>query len=305
MTKTLSKYREFVQLKDLKSRTVNSYLANVRLLGEHFSCEPAILTEKQVRDYFLYLRQIKHYKPASMNQAKVAIRTFYHDHLKIGQWMVFDEIKIRRQEELPVILTQEEVRHLLSCVREERFRVFLTFVYSTGLRLSEAARVEVHDFVKDKNKLLVRFGKGGKQRYVPVAETTLTMLRNWWVLHKNPRFLFPAVGRNWRQYIKSLQLPDKDALYYAMGKTDTFMSISTVQNAMRWALHDSGIQKKVSVHTLRHCYATHLLESGVSIRYISKYLGHASLNQTLVYAHLTSASEAQTHAALGDLLKDL
>ena len=241
-----------------------------------------------------------------MNQAKVALRVYYRDFLRMKPaWRVFDEVIVRHRESLPLILSREEVRHLLSHVSEPKFIACLSLIYSCGLRLSEAISVEVRDIDRAHNRLHVRCGKGGKARYVPISTEMIKLLAKWWLMHRNPRFLFPAVGRRWRTSNRATNEQTDTMRREAMRKATKPMSVSTVQNALKWAIAASGIKKRVTVHTLRHCYATHLLDEGVSLRHISSYLGHASLNQTLVYAHLSAVSEHRTQEALSGLYRSV
>lgn len=241
-----------------------------------------------------------------MNQAKVSLRTFYRDHLKITPaWSVFDEIIVKQRQQLPVVLTKGEVQLLLSTITEPRFHAYFSLVYSCGLRLSEALAVEVSDIDASAQRLHVRKGKGGKNRYVPISPAMIKRLRRWWKWHQNPKLLFPALGRSWRACQRSHKLSEQEAMSHAMKMAARPMSTSTVQSALKWALASSGIKKPVCVHTLRHCYATHLLDAGVSLRYISNYLGHATLNQTLVYAHLSAVGEQRTQEVLHGLDADV
>ncbi len=281
-------------------------MANLRHLGEHYDIDPVSLCEEQVRDYFVFLRVEKAYRPSSMNQAKVALRVFYHDFMHIDPpWRVFEEVLIRHRESLPVVISRQEVRLVLGKLTDPKFISSLSLIYCCGLRLSEALGVEVTDIDAAGHRLHVRCGKGGKARFVPISDEMIALLRRWWSMHRHPRFLFPAVGRRWRQnHRASLEATERSKME-AMHRALKPMSTSTVQNALKWAVAASGITKHVTVHTLRHCYATHLLEEGVSLRHISAYLGHASLNQTLVYAHLTAAGEQRTHEVLSGLYKEV
>jgi len=128
-------------------------------------------------------------------------------------------------------------------------------------------------------------GKGGRMREVPISPAMVKRLRRYWKFHGNPRWLFPGVGRGWKERTRSLSR--------AMGEAREAMSVSAVQNALRMALAGSGLKKNATCHTLRHSFATHLLEDGVSIRQVSAYLGHASLTSTLVYLHVTEISESR------------
>jgi len=140
--------------------------------------------------------------------------------------------------------------------------------------------------------LHVRCGKGGKDRFVPLAPAMVEQLRDWWKTHRHHSFLFPGPTCGWRERCQPAHAPA-----HAL----THLSVSAVQNVFRLARAAAGLPAQATVHTLRHCYATHLLEEGVSLRLISQYLGHASLETTLIYTHLTPLNEARTRAALAVL----
>ena len=181
-------------------------------------------------------------------------------------------------------------------MREPRLRSVLALIYHTGMRVGEAVRVEVRDLKETHSqnpRLHVRCGKGGKDRFVPLSVTMVGQLRLWWKTHQHPQWLFPGPGINWRE--RGLTATA------AAARATTHLSVSAVQHTFRLARITAGIQAQATVHTLRHCYATHLLEENVSLRLISQYLGHASLETTLIYAHLTPLNEARTRAALDTL----
>jgi integrase/recombinase XerD len=277
----------------------------VRLIGEHYSVDPLTLNEKQVRDYFVFLIREKGLRPASIRQARAALRLFFEMIVRVEKWTVFDEVRTKDSRPLPKVLSRPEVAAVLGVLRVHRFRAVLRLIYACGLRLGEAVALEVRDIDGKEGRLLVRDGKGGKQRYVPLPKAMLRELRAWWVTHRHPRLLFPAAGRGWRVNRRATEAEQAAALAAHQAKAAMPMSESSVQNAFRLALAQSGIGKPASVHTLRHSYATHLLEEGVNIRVVSAYLGHANIEQTVVYLHLTEASEAKTHEALARMLASL
>ena len=174
-------------------------------------------------------------------------------------------------------------------------RTALALIYHTGLRVGEAVRIELRD-LRDTHspqpRLHVRCGKGGKDRFVPLAPAMVQELRAWWSTHRHPQFLFPGPTSAWRERAQPAD---------AAARAATHLSVSAVQNTFRLARAASGVPAEATVHTLRHCYATHLLEEGVSLRLISQYLGHASLETTVIYTHLTPLNEARTRAALAVL----
>jgi integrase/recombinase XerD len=271
----------------------------IRKLAEHFQCDPATLVENQVREYFLFLRQHKHYKASPMKMAKYALLSFYVDCLKVSGWTVFSEVRIAQPEVLPVVLGRAEVQKVIKAVQEPRFRTCLGLMYHCGLRVGEAVRIQIRDIHGREKppRLHIRNGKGGKDRFVPIAPAMVKELRQWWLIHQNPTWLFPSPGRGWADRTFTLS----QSMHQSTGP----MSESSVQMAYRLARAASGVNTASTTHTLRHSYATHLLEEGVSLRQISQYLGHTTLDTTVIYTHLTNVSEARTQVALAKLYQDL
>jgi site-specific recombinase XerD len=296
---SITKFQQLVELKDYRKPTKKEYVRYVRKLAEHFQCDPATLSQDQVRQYFLFLREHKHYSRSPMKMAKYALLSFFVECLKISDWTVFREVRIAEPQVLPIVLSRAEVKSVLAAVREPRFRTCLGLMYHCGLRVGEAVRVRVKDVMGRENppRLLVSSGKGGKQRYVPITPAMVEELRAWWRIHQNPVFLFPTPGRGWADRTLTLS----QSMHLNQGS----MSESCVQSAYRLARAASGVNPASTTHTLRHSYATHLLEEGVSLRQISSYLGHESLDTTVIYTHLTNVSEARTQAALNVLHKAL
>jgi integrase/recombinase XerD len=289
---SLTKFTAFVHLKDFRGPTKKEYVRYVRKCGEHFHCDPLTLTEEQLRAYFLFLRQEKHYGGSAMKLARCALRAFFRDCHHVAGWTVFEEVRCAPPQTLPLVLSREQVAALLRAVQLPRYRAILGLIYHTGLRVGEAVRIERRDFRDTRTahpRLHVRLGKGGKDRFVPLAPAMVEALRAWWKTHRHPSFLFPGPSSGWRE-----RCQPADAMIHAT----THLSVSAVQNTFRLARATAGLPAEATVHTLRHCYATHLLEEGVSLRLISQYLGHATLETTLIYTHLTPLNEARTRAAL-------
>jgi integrase/recombinase XerD len=296
---SITKFQELVELKDYRPPTKKEYVRYVRKCAAHFQCDPATLTEDHLREYFLFLRQHKHDTRSPMKVAKCALRCFFRELLKVEGWTVFEELRIAEPEVLPMVLSRQEVQQVLAAVREPRFRTCLRLMYHCGLRVGETVRIEVQDIHGRENppRLHIRNGKGGKDRYVPLSRPIVGELRQWWRTHQNPQFLFPSPGRFWAERSESLS--------QRMQRSTEPMSVSSVQMAFKLARAQSGISSVATPHTLRHSYATHLLEEGVSLRQISAYLGHESLDTTVVYTHLTAVSEARTQVALAALYRTL
>ena len=296
---SILKFQQVVELKDYRPATKKEYLRYVCKLAEHFQCDPATLSENQIREYFLFLRQHKHYKPAPMKAAKYSLLCFYLDCVKVQGWTVFKEVRIAEPEVLPIVLSRQEIQAVLAAVREPRFGTCLRLMYHCGLRVGETVAIEIKDIHGRERppRLHIRNGKGGKDRYVPMATAMVEELRQWWRTHQNPRFLFPSPGRGWADRTLTLS--------QSMAKSLGPMSVSSVQMAYRLARAASAVNSASTTHSLRHSYATHLLEEGVSLRQISHYLGHESLDTTVIYTHLTAISEARTQVALQALYQPL
>lgn len=272
---SLQQFTQFVELKDLRAATRSNYVRYIRRLGDHFQADPAGLSEAQLREYLLFLRQVKKWGPSALYGVRFACRCFFVECLKTGAaWTVFADFKVRRPRRLPVILARNEVAQLLGAIRSMRVRTCLRLIYHCGLRLGEAVGIEVTDIRSALGRLHLRDTKGGQERYVPISPAMIEELRAFWKTHRHARWLFPAPHQ---------------------GRP---MNRAVVQQAVQMARAELGLSPKVTPHTLRHCYATHLLEEGVSLRLISQFLGHRSLDTTAIYTHLTATTEEHARQAL-------
>jgi site-specific recombinase XerD len=290
---SITQFKQLVELKDYRPPTKVSYVRCLWRLAEHFDCDPANLSENQVRQYFLFLRQEQQCSPSVMKMAKWALRCFYRECVHATGWLVFDELRIAEPKTMPLVLSREEVQRVLETVREPRFATCLRLMYHCGLRVGEAVSLEVKDILGRQNppRLHLRNTKGGKDRYVPLAPAMVAELRVWWRTHENPKLVFPSPAHP----------KERAVVGRSMSQTTEPMSVASVQEVFRLARLASGIHPEATTHTLRHSYATHLLEQGVSLRQISSYLGHESLDTTAIYLHLTALSEARTQTALAAL----
>ncbi len=265
---SIAKFADFVQLKDYRQPTKDEYVRYLRKCADHFQCDPATLTEDQLRAYFLFLRQEKQYGGSAMKLARCSLRAFYRDCLHVEGWNVFEEVRIAPPQTLPLVLSREEVAQLFAAVQLPRYRAVLTLIYHTGLRVGEAVRVERRDF-RDTGtpapRLHVRCGKGGRDRFVPLAPVMVQQLREWWRTHEHPTLLFPGPTCGWRERAQPADAPQRRYPSECVGGATHLSPGAAPRRGCRGS----------TVHTLRHCYATHLLEEGVSLRLISQYLGHA------------------------------
>ena len=288
MTELQKRMTECLQLRGLSERTQQSYLRAVRQLAQHYHKSPALITEEELRQYFLFLKNVKHYARPTTTIAICGIRFFFETTLQ-RQWSIFNLVRPAPEKKLPVILSREEVRQILGQVRLPRYRICLSTIYACGLRLQAGLNLQVSDIDSARMMIHVRHGKGAKDRYVPLPQRTLALLRQYWKTHRHPTLLFPAEGRH----------------HLALAQATAPLSKSSVQHAFHAALKDSGNHKRASVHTLRHSWATHLREAGVNLRLIQEWLGHRSPATTSVYTHLTARAEQLRAEAINQLMSDL
>lgn len=275
-----------LQLAGLSERTQEAYLRAVRQLAAHFKTAPDQLSEPQLREYFLFLKNDKQFASASLKIAFCGIKFFY-THTAPRDWQTLQRIRVPRAKTLPDVLSIDEVRRLIEAVRTPHNKAYFWTVYSLGLRLQEGLHLQIGDIDGQRMLVHVHRGKGAKDRYVPLPARTLAVLRDYWASHRNPSWLFPATGRDRKQAATAT---------HPMGK-------ASVQGAMRRVVQQLQLRKAVHLHTLRHSYATHLLEAGVNLRLIQQYLGHSSLQTTMVYLHLTSQGQEQARATIEKLME--
>lgn len=273
----------------LQPRSQKSYWACVRQLAEHFERSPDLLSPEDLRQYFIYLKGERRFSRQSSTQALCAIKLFWEKTLR-RPWPA--ELEFARATpvfKLPVILSAAEVRTIISKIPLLDHRVALTTIYSCGLRLGEALKLEVGDIDSKRMFLHIRAGKGNRDRYVPLPQRTLERLREVWRSHRHPRFLFPAKGHS------GLGAPTA---------TEP-MCRTTLQGAFRQALRASAVKKSAHIHSLRHSYATHLLEQGENLRQLQVNLGHCSPTATVIYTHLTTLCQTQHQQRVNKLMGDL
>lgn len=279
---------ESLQLRGLSERTQEAYVRAVRQLAEHFHKSPDLISEEELRQYFLFLKNVKKFSRPSTTIALCGIKFFFEQVLN-RDISTLNLIRPAREKKLPVILSPDEVLQILRLVRLQSYRTCLSTIYSCGLRLQEGTHLQVPDIDSSRQMIHVRLGKGGKDRYVPLPPRTLELLRQYWVTHRNPLLIFPAPTRAQINLALSTQPMPK----------------SSLQKVFRAALKQSGIHKLASLHTLRHSWATHLLEAGVNLRLIQNYLGHSSPATTSLYTHLTVKAEQIASQLINRLMTDL
>jgi integrase/recombinase XerD len=265
-----------LELKNFSPKTVTCYLTCMVNFVRHHGRSPLELGEEEIRNYLHYLIKGKKASQSSINQAYSAMKFFYEVTLGRG-WNVLKIPRSKIRKKLPVVLSMQEVQSLLASVRNLKHRAILTTIYSGGLRLGEATRLRVSDIDGERMTILVQQGKGNKDRYTLLGQRALEILRLYYKAYRPTEWLFPS----------------KDPAQPLSG--------SSVQRVFKKALHRAGIKKKASVHTLRHCFATHLLESGTDLYHIQRLLGHTTAKTTSVYLHITGRDLAKVKSPI-DLL---
>jgi hypothetical protein len=185
---------ECLQLRGLSQRTQEAYVRAVRQLAEHYHKSPELISEEELRQYFLFLKNVKHYSRNTMTVAICGLKFFFEQTLQ-KEWTTFSIVRPAREKKLPVILSPAEVRQLLAQIRSPRYQVCLATIYSCGLRLQEGTHLQVADIDSARLMIHVRHGKGAKDRYVPLPKRTLELLRQYWQTHRNQVWLFPAESR--------------------------------------------------------------------------------------------------------------
>lgn len=284
---TLDNWRERMsedmRLRDFRPRTQEGYALAVRQFLDRMQRPPEGLTDEDVREYFLYLREDKKLAPSTINIAVHALR-FFFVHTLHRDWPVFGLLRVHKPRTLPVVLSPGEVRAVLSAVRHPARRMALCTIYALGLRLGEGLRLQSSDVDSARLTVWVRDGKGARDRGVPLPRPLLSRLRTYW---KAERPQSPS---------SYLFVPPEGVMH---------LHQTTLQKTFTAARQDAGLQKHASIHTLRHSYATHLLESGVSLRTIQQVLGHKAMRTTELYMHVTQPGAEQLQAVVDRLMADL
>jgi len=215
----------------------------------------------QVKDFFHYLMQDRKVSRSAMKQYYSALKYFYTISLN-RDWEIMKIPRVKQIKKLPDILSREEIRSLIDVTRNIKHKAILMVTYSAGLRVSETASLKVHDIDSNRMSIKVRGGKGQKDRYTLLAKTTLQFLKGYWQMYRPAEWLFEG---------RIISHP---------------LHPSTLQRIFINAKEKVGIKKNVSIHSLRHSFATHLLEQGVDIHVVQRLLGHRSIGTTMVYLHL-------------------
>jgi len=279
MTELRRRMMADMKLHGLAPGTQKVYLKSVEHLARHYHRSPDQLSEQDLRDYFTDLVEKKHV-PSSTLRTEIFGVKFLFDKTLQRPWPTLRFLRARPSYKLPVVLDREEAQRVIGLMRFPPVRICATMMYSCGLRISEALGLEVADIDSARMVVMVRAGKGNKDRHVPLPQRTLELLRDYW--------------RVYRPQTRLLVIKDGRPLTY-----------ESVRYFLKDAVRQSGIAKRISCHTLRHSYATNLMEQGLDVRVIQGLLGHRSLKTTTLYLHMTQNVMQSVQDAVNDLTADL
>lgn len=280
MTPLRQRFTEDLQLRNYAASTIGSYVEHVSRFALHFQRSPEELTEEDVRTYLVYLVRERQYSWSHYNVTVCALRFLYRVTLN-KDWSLKHVPYAKRPKKLPSVLSPEEVVRLLASVEFPAHRILLMTIYATGLRISEATHLRAADIDSQRMVIHVHGGKGAKDRLVPLSTVLLQSLRDYWKLGRPQTWLFPGID------------PQKPVNRQTIGK------------ACVRAGQTAGLKKHVTPHTLRHSFATHLLEAGVDIRTIQRWLGHSQLRTTTLYTHISLGQLQSINSPLDRLADQL
>lgn len=269
MTPLRRRMLEDMQIRNLAPSTQETYIRQVARFAKYSGACPSKLGPREIRAYQLHLVKERNAAPGVLIQVVAALRFLYGRTLR-RSWTVEAIPYPKKSKRLPAVLSRDEVATFLGAVKNVKHRALLMTVYGCGLRVGEVVRLQVADVDSKRMLLHVRYGKGGRERWVPLASMLLDALRAYWEAHRPKRWLFP--GRQ----------PDQP------------MITASVRWACRAVLRDLPALPRITPHGLRHSYATHLLEDGIDLRTIQVMLGHSCVRTTAVYTHV---SERRLHEA--------
>jgi len=280
MTELRQRMIEDMRLHGLAEATQRTYLDAIANLARHFKRSPDQLTDEELRQFFVHLTQTQRRAKSTIRVHLFAVKFLYRYTLQRPSHTL-DLLRIKRDRKLPVVLAHDEVRKLLATIRRPAARMSAILMYSCGLRVSEAVHLRIEDIDSRRMVLAVRNGKGRQDRYVPLPQRSLVLLRDYWRQHRPAYWLFP--DRTGSGPIRR----------------------EAVLKAIDAAAADAKLTKHVSCHTLRHSYATHLLENHADLRWIQALLGHRSIRTTILYVHLTATTLNHIQVIVNKLMADL
>lgn len=263
MGKLHDQMKEDLILKAYSPHTQREYLRCARHFASHYMRSPGEMGETEVRNFLLHLVRDRNASPATQDMYVNALKFLYTITLKRPE-VVKNISHPKRPKTLPVILSPEEVLRVFEAIRSVKYKAIIATAYAAGLRISEVCSLSASDIDSQRMRIHIRSGKGKKDRYVMLGESLLALLRQYYqAVRPQGAYLFPG------------QKPQRH------------ISTTAVSRVLRKVIRETGLAKKVTMHTLRHCFATHLLEAGTDIRILQVLLGHSSIRTTLRYTHIT------------------
>jgi integrase/recombinase XerD len=265
--------------------TIDVYSRAVRRITTFFDQCPDRLTQEHFKTYFDSLVQSHSWSTVRVDRNGLQ---FFYKYVLDKQWDWVDIVKPPQTNVLPDILTLKEIETLINGTRELRYQTFLLTAFSMGLRLGEALNLRIGDIDSQRMKVHVHLGKGRKDRFVTLPQASLAALRRYWCTHKNPQLIFPAG--------KTSQLRQSATAAMARGG---------LQKSIRVIVKDCGIHKRITVHSLRHCYGAHLVEAGLNLRAIQHQMGHDSPKTTALYTQLTEVAHQHSSTLINQLVNRL
>jgi site-specific recombinase XerD len=261
----IKKYTEKLKIENYSEQTIRNYLSAIKLFTEYINKQKLKeVTDKEIQDYLFYCKIEKKYSYSSMKQVIAAISYLYK---KVFNKNIPEALKIelRKPSTLPTVLSTKEISKILSVTKNLKHKTILLLIYSGGLRLGELLNLKISDVDSESMKIHIRQGKGKNDRYIMLSENVLQLLREYYKIYKPKEFIIEG---------------QKGGMY----------SPKSVQSVFKTSLDKANIKKKATVHSLRHSFATHLLDDGTDIRYIQELLGHKRLETTQIYTHVSSYS---------------
>jgi len=263
MTPLRQRFIEDLRLKNFSAGTIKVYVHAVTSFAKFYGRSPDELTKEDIRAYLVHLIQERGLSRGSCVVHRNALRHLYQDTLGYADWLQ-DFPRPKRERRLPVVLSRDEVRRLFAVVTNLKQKALFMTAYDAGLRLSEILNLRLDDIDSQRMVIRVRQGKGKKDRYARLTKGLLLLLREYWLAYRPNSWLFPGASQDKRY------------------------DLATPGQLLKKACRKAGISKRVSMHTLRHSFATHLLEAGVDLRIIQHLLGHSRIQTTVMYTHIST-----------------
>lgn len=281
------KFERALKLSKLAPRSEDTYMERVDTLSMYFNRCLCDLSDDDILNYFFTCMQTKKHAAGTLRPAKAGVKFFFTFVLNRST----EFLKVVNPEtiaKIPEIFSEAEAWRILDNTRLPQHRACMTLMYTCGLRISEALNMTVDDFDRRHQQIRIRSGKGQKQRMVPIPTWTLQQLRNYWCIHRNPKWIFPAIHSN----------PKVASI------TTKSMSANAIRDPLKAIVAELDINiTDARPHTFRHSYATHLLDAGVNLHTVSRYLGHSNIRSTMIYLHLTRQGHEQALAIIERIMR--